>query len=296
MKSLNYHHLMYFREIATEKTMALAAAKLNLGQPALSGQLKKLEEQLGQQLFERKNRALILTEAGKFTLQLANEIYQAGNHLMEVMEKGSLVSKIELKLGALDSVPKHLILKLISDAQNTQECRVTLIEGRSDYLLRELQAQSVDIIILNFHAPVSERRGISSRSLAKNHIAVFGSRELGHLKKRFPQSLSGQPFILPTLDSKLRHDIEHYFRVHDLALEVAVETQDISVQKLLGVQGAGLVALPEFAVQDLVEEKKLIRLGRMENIFEEYWLISAKRTLVNPIAAKLIQDFSFTLI
>ena len=294
MKWLNYHHLMYFREIANEKSVSRAATKLCLGQPALSGQLKTLEKQLGQPLFERKNRTLILTEAGKFALQRANEIHHAGSLLLEVMDKGVMTSKINLKIGALDSVPKHLTLNLIAEAQEIQDCQVTIVEGRADDLLRELQAHALDFLILNYHAPISDRGGVFSRPLARAPIVVFGAPKFRHLKHGFPKSLHGQRFMLPTLSNKLRHDIEHYFRINDLLLEIFVETQDTSIQKMLGMEGYGLVALPEFSAKEHVSDKKLMRLGEMQGVYEEYWLISAKRSIENPVASKLIKEFKFS--
>ncbi len=65
MKWLNYHHLYYFYIIAMEGSISKASKKLHLGQPALSAQLKTLEESFGQKLFVRRNRSLFITDSGK---------------------------------------------------------------------------------------------------------------------------------------------------------------------------------------------------------------------------------------
>ena len=296
MKRLNYHHLLYFREIALENSVSKAAAKLRIGQPALSGQLKLLEDALGYKLFDRANRKLTLTEAGKFALQGANDIHKSGMALLDVMEKGSLSARTPLRIGVLNSVPKHLTLKLIRDARSFQECQLTILEGQGDELLRGLQLHSLDILILNYQAPISERGGIFSRLLTRSRIAVYGAPQFKHLRRQFPRSLGKQPFILPTYDSKLRHDVEHYFRMNDLEIEIFAETQDTSVQKLMGIQGYGLLPLPEFSTEELVREKKLIKLGVMAGVDEEFWLISAKRDIDNPLASRLIKDFKFSLL
>ena len=64
MQRLNYHHLHYFWAVAKEGNLTRAAARLHVSQSALSTQIKQLEEQLGQALFERQGRSLVLTEAG----------------------------------------------------------------------------------------------------------------------------------------------------------------------------------------------------------------------------------------
>lgn len=72
MAFLNYHHLRYFRAIAQEGSLTKAARHLKLSQSALSVQLRSLEENLGQPLFERKHKALVLTEAGQIALEYAD--------------------------------------------------------------------------------------------------------------------------------------------------------------------------------------------------------------------------------
>ena len=75
---LNYHHLRYFWVIAHEGGLTKAAARLNVAQSALSIQLRQLEDNIGHPLFVRKNRSLVLTEAGQLSLQYADSIFQIG--------------------------------------------------------------------------------------------------------------------------------------------------------------------------------------------------------------------------
>ena len=61
MEWLNYHHLLYFWVVAREGSIAAATRKLNLTQPTISAQLRLLEESLGEKLFEKSGRSLVLT-------------------------------------------------------------------------------------------------------------------------------------------------------------------------------------------------------------------------------------------
>lgn len=291
MKWLNYHHLFYFRTIAKEGGIAKAAEKLRLGQPTLSTQLKQLEEALGRPLFERKNRSLVLTEAGKIALEYAGEIFRAGDELLQVLEDSAFSGRIDVKIGALDSVPKRLLSNLVRAALKEKNATVSVHEGRGDELFRELFAHQLDLIVSNYPPASLEFGRIYSRTIAKVPVAVFGATQFAGLRKRFPESLDGQPFILPTAHSKLRHDLDHYFKVNRMRIIPIVETQDTSLQKLLGIEGHGLVPLPEFSAKDLVGEKRLIKLGTLIDVREEFWLISAVRRIENPIAAKIMKSF-----
>ncbi|MEO5733280.1 MAG: LysR family transcriptional regulator, partial [Rubrivivax sp.] len=74
---LNYHHLHYFWAVALEGHLTRAAQKLHVSQSALSAQIRQLEAQLGQPLFDRVGRTLQLTEAGRLALSYANSIFSA---------------------------------------------------------------------------------------------------------------------------------------------------------------------------------------------------------------------------
>lgn len=293
-KWLNYHHLYYFRTIAHEGGIARAAEKLRLGQPTLSTQLRQLEDSLGHPLFDRRKRSLILTEAGKIVLEYADSIFRAGDELIQVLEDRTFSGRTDVKFGALDSVPKRLLLELMEASLREGNCSVSLLEGRGDELFRELFSHQLDLIVCNYPPIASDVGKVYSRSIAKVPVAVLGAPKFSHLKKGFPKSLEGHPFVLPTAHSKLRHDLDHYFSLQKLRIVPVAETQDTSLQKLLGIEGHGLVPLPLFAVQELVDEKKLVKLGTLPGVKEEFWLVSAERRIQNPIAAKIMKSFQLS--
>lgn len=288
---LNYHHLFYFRTIATEGSIAKAAEKLRLGQPTLSAQLKQLEDSLGTSLFERRHRRLELSEQGRAALQYANEIFRLGAEMQEVLQDRPAASRIHLAVGALDSVPKHVILELTQAAYGIGNCTVSVLEGRGDELLRELNLHRLDLMIANHLPSAQEMSGIRSRRIASVPVAVYGAARFRALRKNFPASLAQAPFVWPTRHSKLRHDIEDYLRTAAISVDPVAETQDTSFQKLLGVAGVGLLPAPAFAVRDALKQKTLIEIGRLPGVREEIHLIAASRKIENPVAAKLFASF-----
>lgn len=293
MQWLNYHHLYYFRTIAIEGGIAKAAEKLRLGQPTLSTQLKQLEEMVGKPLFERRNRKMILTDAGKAALDYANEIFKLGDEMIEVLQDRTVGNQTHLQIGALDSVPKSVILSLVMEAYKiSPQCTVSILEGRGDELFRELYTHKIDLILSNYPPPAVEQKQVYSKSVAKLPVAIFCAPSFRKLKKSFPSSLNGQPFVLPTAHSKLRHDLNHYFKLQNIHVIPTAETQDTSLQKLLAKQGIGLAPLSEVAAENLIKEGTLQRLGTLKGVYEEIFLVSTQRKLENQVAAKLIKTFS----
>lgn len=289
---LNYHHLYYFWVISTEGSIARAAAKLRLGQPTLSTQLKLLEDSVGHALFERRNRRLILNEAGKVAFQYASDIFRMGSEMVEALhDRAPRGEKTHLQIGALDSVSKHIMLRLTEAAFAAGPCTVSILEGRGDELLRELRAHRLDLLLSNYPPAIDETGNLSVRSIGRIPISVYGAPKFRPLVKRFPESLAGQNFVLPTYHSKLRHDIDHFFRTARIPIVRVAETQDSSLQKLLGASGAGLIPIAESSAAELVRDKSLIRLGRLENVNEDFWLITSARKVENAIAATLARSF-----
>jgi LysR family transcriptional activator of nhaA len=293
MNWLNYHHLFYFKTIATEGSIAKAAVKLRLGQPTLSTQLKQLEEGLGKELFERRNRALILTDSGKLALQYANEIFKLGDEMIEALEDRLPSNRVHIQIGALESIPKYLVAELAKEACAGPSASVSILEGTRDELLRELSSHRIDLLLANSAPSGSEATGLFSRTVLRLPQSLWAAPALASkLRERFPASLDGAPVILPSGTSKLRHDLEHYFKVHSVRPLVLAETQDTAVQKILASHGLGVVCLPTEATRTaLIEGLQLERVGMLEHVYEEIFLISAQRKVDNPIAVRLMNEF-----
>jgi LysR family transcriptional activator of nhaA len=294
MNWLNYQHLFYFYTIAKEGGVAKAAKKLRLGQPTLSTQLKHFERSIGQQLFDRVNRSMQLTESGKVVFDYAEEIFKLGSEMIETLNDTRSGKVTHLQIGALDGVPKTILQKLLSAANSLGECYVSLLEGPTDFLLRELMAHRIDLVITNSPAPIAPKTLCYSRLIAQMPVVVYGSKDFQKLKANFPKSLEGQPFILPTSHSKLRSDIEHFFDVKKIKVRPVVETQDTSVQQLLVQSGQALAAMAAPGVQELVKENKLSILGNLPQVTEQLWLSSASRRIKNPIASELMETFQIS--
>lgn len=288
---INYHHLLYFKTIALEGGIAKAAKKLRLGQPTLSTQMKQFEETLGQELFDRSKRNLQLTETGRLVLGYASEIFKLGDELLDALGDRHIATKIQVQIGATDTVPKHLTLKIFHKAQEEFDCVVSITEGHGDELLRELRAHRVDLVISNYAPPVGESAGFYAKCIARMPVAVCGAPKFANLKKNFPESLKGHPFIMPSTQSKLRHDVDHFFKLREIQIAIKAEVQDTSLQKLMGTHGDGLIPIALPAAEELLDNKELVEIGRLQDVHEELWLIAANRKIENPVAAAIIKKF-----
>lgn len=288
---INYHHLFYFKTIAEEGSVSKAAIKLRIGQPSLSAQLKQFEESLGIQLFERQHKKIFLTEQGKLALDYAKNIFKMGSEMYEVLHDRLKPLKPSLHIGALDSIPKQMCLQMVKQALRISPCQITLLEGKSDELLRELTSHKIDLMFTNFLPVGVDAKGLIPKSITKKNIGIYGTQKFKHLKKSFPQSISGIELITPTYDSKIRQDLDHWAKLNGIELNILIESQDIAMKKLMATNDLGLIPVAEYAVQGQLRRGELFEIGKLQGVYEEVFLVAAKRKIANPIAMQLLDTF-----
>jgi LysR family transcriptional activator of nhaA len=290
---LNYHHLFYFYTIAREGSIAKASRRLRVGQPALSTQLKQLEEGLGHPLFAREQQRLIITPFGNGVLEYATEIFRLGRELQESASGGKTnTEKITLQIGALDSVPKDIVHRLVTCAYEIKDCYVSVIEAGVDDLLRELLQHRLHLVIANTPAPIAPRSQFYSRSLGEMPVIVCGAPKFRQLKENFPNSLNGKPFIIPSRHSKLRFDIEQFFEAKHLKPNIIGDSMESELDKRLALSGHALIAIAEQSVKRIIDEGALVKIGSLKGVSEHLWLTAVKRHVPNPVAAELLQSFT----
>ncbi len=117
MEWLNYHHLLYFWVVARRGSVTRAAAELRLGQPTISAQLRTLEESLGEKLFRRVGRHLVLTDVGRDVFRYADEIFSLGRELLESVRGRPTARPMQFMVGIADVMPKLIAHRLLEPAR-----------------------------------------------------------------------------------------------------------------------------------------------------------------------------------
>jgi len=270
MKNLNYHHLMYFRVVAKFGSFSRAAQELKVGQPALSMQIKHLEESLGCALFERKKKGLELTEEGRRILKYAESIYQSGIDLLDSLHGGAAPTE-NFRLGCMESVPKSLVASLCAKLVKDPSQNLIVKENQYLGLVRELQA-------MNIHAAICEEppfrdMDLRSKRFASFSVSLCGIKKFENLKEGFPQSLHRAPIIMPAVGTKLRIQLEHFFEVRKIRPRFIVETFDTALQKLLAREGVGMVPLSEPSSVEFLGLNGGIEVAKLPGIRKELWIL-----------------------
>src|SRR3990170_4344083 len=156
MEWLNYHHLRYFWEAAREGSVTRAGEKLHISQPAVSTQIRGLEQALGEKLFTRSGRTLALTETGRVVYRYAEEIFGLGTELIETLKGRPTGRPARLVVGIVNVIPKLIAYRLLEPAFKLPErVRVECREDRPERLLAELATHGLDLVLADAPAGAS---------------------------------------------------------------------------------------------------------------------------------------------
>jgi len=284
MEWLNYHHLLYFWVVAREGSVTRASEHLGLAQPTVSCQLKALEDSLGEKLFSRVGRRLVLTDVGRVVYRYAEEIFSLGRELQDTLKDRPTGRPMRLTVGIADAVPKLVAHRLLLPALSLPEpVHVVCREDKPERLLAELSVHALDLVLSD--APVAPGVMVKAYShlLGETEIAIFGTEPLAAAHRRgFPRSLDGAPMLLPTENTTLRRSIEQWLDHERIRPKVVGEFEDSALLKVFGQAGKGLFPAPAVIESEVRSQYDVKLVGRVPGVKERFYAISAERRLKHP--------------
>jgi len=284
MEWLNYHHLLYFWTVAREGTIARAGVELSLAQPTISGQIRTLEDRLGEKLFQRSGRNLVLTDMGRVVYRYADDIFGLGRELMDTLKDRPTGRPIRFQVGVADEVTKIIAYRLLEPALRLpQPVHIVCRDGAPERLLMDLAIHTLDLVIAD--TPISPTIKVKAFShlLGESPVTVFGTPKLATpRRKAFPRSLDGAPFLVPTLGKTLRRTLDHYFEQQGLRPRLVAELDDSALLTTFGQAGAGLFVAPTVLEKEVMRQHGVMVVGRLDAVRERFYAISVERRLKHP--------------
>jgi LysR family transcriptional activator of nhaA len=286
MERLNYHHLLYFWLVVREGSVTRASKVLRLAQPTLSAQIRQLEDMLGEKLFERTGRRLELTEMGRVVHGYADSIFTLGHELLETVRGRARGQARRFTVGVADVVPKHIARQLLAVALQGQEPTVLVVrEARAEALAAQLALHDLDLVITD--APVDPRVRVKvfHHLLLECGIVLLAARRLAaKLRRGFPRSIHGAPFLMPGEHTALRRTIDEWCERHRVVPATRGEFDDSALLKEFGGGGEGVFAMPD-AVEAVVRRQQGVeRVGVMKGAKAHYYAVTIERRITHPAA------------
>ena len=283
MEWLNYHHLLYFWTVAREGGLAPASKVLRLAPPTLSGQIRALEASLGEQLFTREGRRLVLTDVGQIVVRYADEIFNLGNELQRAVEGRASGRVAPLNVGIVDVVPKLVVRRLLDPALHLPDpVRLVCHEDTHERLLARLAAHEIDVVVSDAPVPSGATVKAYNHLLGECGVTFFGHERHAKLRRGFPGSLDDAPILLPIEGTLLRRALDHWLSSLGIHPRVVAEFEDSALLKVFGHDGVGVFAGPTAVEREIEGQYGVQILGRVEDVRERFYAISAERRLKHP--------------
>ena len=294
---MNYKHLHYFWTVLRAGGIVRASEQLHLTPQTLSGQIKQLEERIGQPLLRKVGRGVEPTDAGRLVMRYADEIFALGDSMQEALATGRDPRRTAvLRVGIADSVPKAVAFHVLEPATTLPEPpRLACHEGGLTGLLGELAVHRLDLVVSDVPAPVSLSVRVYTHLLGRTGVAFFAAPRLLQSKgwtlrrarSAFPACLADMPLLLPSAQTALRPRLDAWLRQHALAPLVAAEFDDSALLKAFGREGQGVFAAPAVLADEVAQQYQVQCLGTPGDLMEEFYAISVERRITHPAVAAI---------
>jgi LysR family transcriptional activator of nhaA len=291
MEWLNYHHLLYFWTVVREGGVSQAATKLRLAHPTVSEQIRELERALGEKLFVKQGRRLVLTEIGTVVYQYAEEIFSLGRELLDTVHGRPTGRPMRLVVGIAEVVPK-LITRALLEPVRSGPSKVFMVcrEDKVERLITDLASHALDVVISDSPLPAGSSVRAFNHLFGECGVTIFGSKALAKkYEKNFPQSLDGAPMLLPTPTTALRRSLDQWFDGAGIRPSVQAEFDDSALLEVFGQDGAGLFAASTPLEERVCHQYEVQALGRLPEVRQRFYAISIERKIRHPAVAVIWQ-------
>jgi LysR family transcriptional activator of nhaA len=285
---LNFHHLRYFWVIALEGSLTRAAERLNVSQSALSTQLRHLEEQIGQPLFERKNKRLDLTEAGRIALDYAQTIFRTGDELLATLQGRGRQNRQVLRVGAMATLSRNFQLEWLRPLVGRDDVELVLRSGSLRELLAQLDALALDAVLSNLPVPRDAGTDLTSRLVAEQPVSLVARPGAVRAPFGFPEGLRETPVVLPSLQSSVRVAFDLLLEQTGIRPLVLAEVDDMAMLRLIARESPGVALVPPVVVRDELNRGTLVELCTLPQIRESFFAITRARRFPHPLLQDLL--------
>ncbi len=246
MNNLTLKHFRYFEALARHRHFGRAAEDCAISQPALSLQIKDLEQSLGAELFERSPRQIRLTRFGEEFLQRIRDILRAVDELGDLARASQDRLVGRLRIGIIPTVAPYLLPRIIASLTAVyQGVDIHVRETQTARLLQELNDGRIDTAIMAL--PVSEPSLSETPLFTEQFVLVRPSEDAGKPVPK-PEALREMRLLLLEEGHCFRDQALSFCNMHSAMPREILEGSSLSTLVQMVSAGIGVTLIPEMAV------------------------------------------------
>lgn len=280
---LNYHHLRYFWIVAHEGNLTRAARRHNIAQSALSMQIKELESYLGQDLFERKGRRLVLTEAGRIALDFADAIFTKGEELLGTLGTLERPKQRHLRVGALATLSRNFQIGFLEPLLQVEDVEFSIQSGTLDELLESLENYELDIILSTVVPLRDESTRWVAHAIDNQPVSLIGRPNPPRDPRPLEALLTSETLVVPASQSSIRTGFDALVNRLGIVPHIIAQVDDMAMLRLVARAHTGLAVVPPIVVKDELDSGELVEVAELPGLAETFFAITLERRFPNPL-------------
>ena len=274
LKQLNFHHLFYFWRVAKLGHLTRAAEELHTSQSALSAQIRQLEDWMGDALFIREGRRLVLTDTGQLVLSYAENIFGLGQEMLGRLQ-GRTQGMTRLRVGSVATLSRNYQENWMRPLLADPSVVLTLESGLLEGLIVRLVEHKLDVVLANETVPADPERPLHCRFLGSQSISLVGPADKWEANSlRIPDDLDGIDLALPGPRHALRSQFDALCTAAGVTPRLRAEVDDMAMLRLIARDSGWLTVLPEVVVQDELRSGTLVTVGHATQLQERFFAIT----------------------
>lgn len=290
-KVLNFNQLRTFHQAAKWLNYTVASKHLFVTQPAVTAQIKVLEECCELKLFKKRGRNIYLTDEGKTIFKYTSKIFELEENLEKCIYDLQKLRQGSLRIGTTKTYARHWMpTLLVPFLRSFPGIRVELNEGSSEEISESLSEFRNSLAII---PKMKDNPDLNCIPLVREEIVLIVAPD-HHLTRReqvFVADLVGEPIVMKEIGSVTRKKVGESFRDGNEKLNIIAETNNVELIKELVRHGTGISFLVRSAIKRELAEGTLVTvpiedLGLLMTIYvvhlSDYHL---------PTTAKAFLDF-----
>ncbi|HKQ79383.1 MAG TPA: LysR family transcriptional regulator [Blastocatellia bacterium] len=252
--------LEIFLCIADERSFSRAAEKMLRTQPALSIAIKRLEEELGETLFDRSSKSGTLTEAGRILYSYAQKMINLRDESREAISELRGMFRGRLTIGANESTSLYVLPTLLLEYRKRHpQIKIEVFRNVSEKIPLEVVERNLDFGFLSYDPmnPALQSFEINRDELV---LVVPPKHQLAGRKQVAIKELGQEQFVAHNVKTPSRARIFELFAQSHTPLNICIELATLETIKDFVIRNVGIAILPRLAVQGEIESGKLVEV------------------------------------
>lgn len=288
--NITLKQLKIFETVARRESFTRAAEELYLTQPAVSMQIRQLEETVGLPLFERLGKRIYITEAGQRVFELSKEIRELLGDTESALEELKDEGSGNIVVSVVTTV-HHFAINLLADFCKTYpKIKVDLNVTNRKGLFKQLEDNQTDVVLMGLPP---EDLDVEAELLMENPLVVIAptTHPLAQKQQIDLDVLTRETFLIREKDSGTRSSVQKFFTQHNLEITRSMEMNSDSAIKQGVEVGLGLGIVSVHTIRNELEENRLCVLDVKEFPIIRHWYLAHRSGKRLSPAAKTFEAF-----